>query len=620
MNSELTNKLISAYDLVEQNYSDKLPALNDGFKKASELLRKHQFDIVVCGEVKKGKSSFINALMGQDLLPVDVHIATSQVFRISNSEIERYFLKFIDGSEKEITREELAAYGSQVESNKYGVLQVNNKPVDYIQVLTKLPFLPDEVSIVDTPGLGALYPAHTRITNRYIKKASAAIFVFSADRTLTDSEKGYVNKIIEITPYVIFIMTKVDRAPNTYKKVLSSTEQELNMMFGNKLDSPVKIYPINNETLKEGTLYKEEKDLSDSGFSELKEALTSIIKKTVELSVNKVALKELQQIQKQISCYIDERIAILTDENNQIALKCQQRIENTQKTFSGQWSENRGVRYLELKRRISNKIEEMQNDSKQLFSTTGYLYEKYIQIIKNISSEDEANNLAESLPCMLQDDVLERWRVILNNAEKNINDIIAEGEEEISHTVSVALGGKTAPIEFAPSERRLISHVRNESYTALFVSMAVTCIIGPMGAIPFLGSILYGFFKGKNELRKQELDDKKKYLIGEFNKLFKKWSDEIWINPQTSADGQTTMKNAIDQLEYNAQKAINAIIKKAEEKYMLEIDSIKKLSEMSIAEKRAEKTFYTEQKTIWNRQLCIRMNECAQLIKNIEIQ
>lgn len=69
-----------------------LPEVSDDFKITRELLTKGEFNLAVCGKVKNGKSSLINALIGKELLPVCNDVATSRVFKISNSDKEEFLL------------------------------------------------------------------------------------------------------------------------------------------------------------------------------------------------------------------------------------------------------------------------------------------------------------------------------------------------------------------------------------------------------------------------------------------------------------------------------------------------------------------------------------------------
>ena len=150
LQSGLSNALRKIENLA--NEEKQIPKTDMDFDIAKEILNDKEYNVVVCGEVKKGKSSLINAIIGQNLLPVDSDIATSQVFRISNSQTESYKLVFTDKTEKVISREELSKYGSQVDANINGTQELGGKSISYIQVSLPVGFLPEGVNIVDTPG------------------------------------------------------------------------------------------------------------------------------------------------------------------------------------------------------------------------------------------------------------------------------------------------------------------------------------------------------------------------------------------------------------------------------------------------------------------------------------
>ena len=94
----------------EFELADPPPALTRYRKKLAD----NTYKVLVVGEAKRGKSTFVNALIGRDVLPTDVDVATSQVFNIRPSQREAYRLRFEDGSEREISLEDLPLYGSQV--------------------------------------------------------------------------------------------------------------------------------------------------------------------------------------------------------------------------------------------------------------------------------------------------------------------------------------------------------------------------------------------------------------------------------------------------------------------------------------------------------------------------
>lgn len=134
-----------------------------------------------------------------------------------------------------ITYEQLGRYGSQVDAILQGEPIFKDRTLDYIQVNIPVAFLPKGVNLVDTPGLGALYKRHEYITQNYVKKASAVIFVMDPSAPLVDQEKVFISKVLEITPNILFVMTKIDMYnEEVYRNVIERNEEILALIYAEK--------------------------------------------------------------------------------------------------------------------------------------------------------------------------------------------------------------------------------------------------------------------------------------------------------------------------------------------------------------------------------------------------
>lgn len=173
------------------------------------------FRLVVMGEVKKGKSSFINALLGiPDLLPTSNDVATSTVFKILYGP-ERKVLAFhyppddspdwLPPPPTEIAVADIPQYGT--ESGNPG----NRRRVDFIGLQVPSPLLRGGISVIDTPGLGGLFQKHRDITWRYLPNADAVVFVVdSVESVIGQAELDALKKLRELNPLIIFVQTKTD--------------------------------------------------------------------------------------------------------------------------------------------------------------------------------------------------------------------------------------------------------------------------------------------------------------------------------------------------------------------------------------------------------------------------
>jgi len=173
------------------------------------------FNLVVMGEIKKGKSSFINALLKvEKLLPTDVDIATSTVFKIlwgPKFKVEVFFLPDMDVNSfpiapREIEMDEIVNYGT--ESGNPG----NRKRVDYISIAIPNDILKTGLVVVDTPGVGGLYRKHRDIAWRFAPNADAVFFVLdSSEAPISKDEIEFLRELKEkITQEIHFVQTKTD--------------------------------------------------------------------------------------------------------------------------------------------------------------------------------------------------------------------------------------------------------------------------------------------------------------------------------------------------------------------------------------------------------------------------
>ena len=133
------------------------------------------FLLVVVGEFNSGKSAFINALLGQKLLKEGVTPTTTQI----------NVLRFGERQERQVENESLHTLTAPVE-------------------------LLAELNIVDTPGTNAIIRQHETITQQFVPRSDLVLFVTSADRPFTESERAFMEKIRDWGKKVIIVLNKID--------------------------------------------------------------------------------------------------------------------------------------------------------------------------------------------------------------------------------------------------------------------------------------------------------------------------------------------------------------------------------------------------------------------------
>lgn len=139
----------------------------------------HQLDelflLVVVGEFNSGKSAFINALLGENVLKEGVTPTTTQINIL-----------------------------------RYGSVSERNVEDENLHVLTAPIEILTDISIVDTPGTNAIIRQHEEITSQFVPRSDLVLFITSADRPFTESERTFMQQIRDWGKKVVVVLNKID--------------------------------------------------------------------------------------------------------------------------------------------------------------------------------------------------------------------------------------------------------------------------------------------------------------------------------------------------------------------------------------------------------------------------
>lgn len=170
--------------------------------KALELKKKIQHREVIIpliGEFSCGKSSLINALLGKDLLPVDVTPTTAVINEIRFSRRDEFIeVEYRDG------RVERIPFTSDLRG-------LNNSFVRRIKIYSSMSSIPQNIVIVDTPGLSSLIEEHEEVLKEYVPESDAILLVVDVNQgTLTKTTISFVEYTNLIDKEIYVILTKAD--------------------------------------------------------------------------------------------------------------------------------------------------------------------------------------------------------------------------------------------------------------------------------------------------------------------------------------------------------------------------------------------------------------------------
>jgi small GTP-binding protein len=260
-------------------------ALASSIRQLDEL-----FLLVIVGEFNAGKSAFINALAGQSILREGVTPTTARI----------HLLKYGD---------------TVVEETDANGLTVTTAPVELLR----------DVSIVDTPGTNAIIREHERLTTDFVPRADLVLFVTSADRPFTETERAFFESIRAWGKKIVIVVNKVDifATRQELDEVLSFVRSSAQRLFG--LDP--EIFPVSSRLAlraKRG----EPALWTASGFEALEDYITSTLdergrfqlKLANPLGVGHALAARYANMAEERLALLNDDVAVLEDIGRQLAV------------------------------------------------------------------------------------------------------------------------------------------------------------------------------------------------------------------------------------------------------------------------------------------------------------
>ena len=193
-----------------------------------DRLTEGRFQLAVLGQFKRGKSTLLNALLGEEILPRSVIPLTSIPTFIRYGPRRSVHVHFQDNRPEEIYPLEnangmnhtLLGYVSEEVNPK------NDKRVSYVEI-THPSLLLRDVVLIDTPGIGSTHRHNTEMTLNFLPQCDAALFLVSADPPITEVEVDFLKQVREKVARVFFVLNKID--------YLSEAERETTLAFLRKV-------------------------------------------------------------------------------------------------------------------------------------------------------------------------------------------------------------------------------------------------------------------------------------------------------------------------------------------------------------------------------------------------
>lgn len=242
------------------------------------------FLLVLCGEYNAGKSSLMNALLDADVMPEGVTPTTDRIT--------------------------VLGYGEEdVSQDEHGVV-TRRAPLDALR----------DVAFVDTPGTNAVIVQHQQLTERFVPRADLVLFVTSADRPFTESERAFLELIASWGRKIVLVVNKIDLLDEVGQDGGASARDEVVRFVADHargvLGEPTpRVFALSARRARRAQREDDRAALEASGLPELERFLTSELSDAERLRLKLASpMGVAERIARDVRDDVDARLELLAED------------------------------------------------------------------------------------------------------------------------------------------------------------------------------------------------------------------------------------------------------------------------------------------------------------------
>jgi GTPase SAR1 family protein len=315
------------------------PVISD-LNTASHNLSSEVFRLLVLGDMKRGKSTFLNALMGENLLPTDVNPCTAVLTILRYGPEKRVTVHFNDDRAPESLTFDAFKQRYTIRPDQAKKLEDEGilafPDVDYAVVEYPLTLLEKGVEIVDSPGLNDT-EARNRLTLDYVNSCHAILFVLSATQQFTLSEQRYLDNYIKDRGLTVFFLINAwdeiqNRLVNPEDETeLQEAEARVRQVFCTNLEPYCQLdgedmygdrtFEVSSLQALRQRLKGDGENLAGTGFGEFMQALTAFLTQERAIAELRQAKILARQAYRTTHEAIERRIPLLSHDIDELREK-----------------------------------------------------------------------------------------------------------------------------------------------------------------------------------------------------------------------------------------------------------------------------------------------------------
>jgi GTPase SAR1 family protein len=492
------------------------------------------FNIVVIGDFKRGKSTLVNALIGEDVLPSAVTPETVTINKVSFSDTPQVEAVLKNGTRAMLAYKELRRKSIEKIAEKLPA------DIDFIDVRSNAEIL-KEITIVDTPGVGDLLNAFDKKVTDYLVNADALIYMVNAKIPLSMTERAFLSTTVMPQNFAR-IFTVVNMADTLETAENISEMEEFTKERISAVSPSIQMYMLSalDELCRKKELKRPMPELSsllEVNFLEFETALHNdiILQKNVIKSTRAVMLARL----------------LIDDVANRINLLKNSLQSNIEKLISDEnelKNENSTLmKSIESEKiALANGIDEMKDEAKN------WMTEFLTRLESNINSIKEQANVSDlerHFQFFMSDSIKNALTACVERHQTDISDKISD--------ITKTMANEITQNAFGNINTQIAANITDISWTkadtAMFFGTAVM-MIGDVGKM--LGPIQLAIQAIGGFIRQGMVSEKQTDFLGPILKEFNSIKNNVLANTDTVYENLKL--SAIDKLQETFQNQIEA--------------------------------------------------------------
>ena len=444
-------------------------------EKAEMLVRQisdMRYFVTVVGEFSRGKSTLMNAVLGEAILPTALRPTTAVLNFIHKSEEKQVVVHYSEGNEQTIpwTREAMKEFSA--------LRQVDCEAVQYMELRAPLAGLPEDIVFVDTPGVNDVSDQRMDVTYRYIPLSDAVLFVLSARQPLSQSEWDFLQDFVsmgDLRQFFFVVNFKDTVAEDELQETLAGIRKRLAELLPVE---QIRLYPL---AAKQAVAAREEQDeaaLEASGFAAFQRDMLQFLQsgerrqeKLARLGQQIKGLRQqlLEQIalqEQQLRLSQEEKQAILgrlAADKEQAAARMEELL-NSLVTMQQRWDES-----------LASMLQEGQDD---------FLQEQRVSIRAAETEKDFVRYTEEVLPLALQ----RYWKQWLEYRQERLLQLVNQDLQKLAQEYCNSFSARNIFFDLC-QQAKVVVEKPATLYVADKEEVLQTLEFGQLGAAVLLGGL-----------------------------------------------------------------------------------------------------------------------------------